>query len=219
MKCTIVSVVPFYIKEEEKPGLTPSLYKLPSSKDGKLGLLTIDEAKRAVFIDGDRGSMYMHCPAEDIAKSLVFDYSIAQPAQDSEAGPGLFYVNGEFTDEKIVREKYKAEVIEAENRQKRWFIRLVQLADDTFARTKRLSLISDLDRTACRFLGLKREWLSDDPTMMFNCPVCVTVVSNLAAVCFACHAILKPEEIKKYQFLGGAVAPPVQAVNTSGVKA
>ncbi len=213
--CTVVSLVPFFIKEEEKPGLSPGRYLIPQFKDGKLGLLVVRDAQRSVFIDGDRGSMYMSESGENVARSLVDDYSISQPAQGPDAGPGLFWVKGAYTDEKTVRTLFATELEVAREKQRKWFISLVNMADDSYNRNKQLRLISDLARLACRELNLKRDWVADSPDVMTKCPVCTTIISTFAAVCFACHAILKPEEIKKYQFLGGSVQP----VSTSGAKA
>ena len=108
--------------------------------------------------------------------------------------------------------KFPNEVSKAAITQREWWKRLVRLADDTWQHSHIVAQISDLDRTACRQLGLKRDWLDDSPDSITKCPVCTTLVSSIAVVCYACHVVLKPEEYQKFQFTGGA--NPVQAVNT-----
>ena len=218
MSCTVVSLVPYFIPQEVKPGLNPSHWDMPCKGDlNNPAVLVVNDAQRYIYVDHNRGSIAQIEPAENIARALVYDYAVGQPAQDADAGPGLFYVQGSWTGEEI-KMKFSSELNEANEKQTIWWKRLVTLADDLYNRHKQLRLLSDLERTAARQLGLKREWLSDAPDSVSPCPVCTTVISAKAIVCFACHVVIKPEELKKFNFLGGAPAAPVQAVNTSTAK-
>lgn len=203
-----MSVLPYQVGPEVKPGLFPSEYTIPAMNGEKLGLLVVNDGRRGVYIDQDRGTEIMFVDAKEIAEALVNDYTRSQPAQDQEAGPGMFYVMGVFNSSSI-REKFPKELEIAQAKQLSWWKRLVRMADDTWQSSRIIAQISDLERHACRQLALKRDWLDDAPDSMTKCPVCTTLVSVHSIICFACHVILKPEEYKKYQFAGG----PVQALN------
>jgi len=193
---------------ENKPGMFPADYTVPAAKDGILGTLIVSDGQRGVYLDQERGSELMVVSGESIAKSVVEDYVLSQPGQDQEAGPGMFWVKEALSEEQI-RQKFAPLIAKAAEMQKVWWKRLVRLADDTWQTSHVIAQIGDLDRTACRELGLKRDWLDDSPDTIIRCPVCTTLISKTAIVCFACHVILDKEGYKKFEFAGN----PVQAVN------
>jgi hypothetical protein len=184
----------------------PSEFIIPAATEKKPGILVVSDGQRGVYLDQDRGTEMVTVPAKTVAASLVADYILSQPGQDQEAGPGVFFVDGVFTSEQV-KERFPVEVAKASKVQWDWWKRLVRLADDTWQTSHIIAQIGDLDRTACRMLGLKRAWLDDSPDSMTKCPVCTTLISTSAIVCFACHVILKPEEYKQYQFAGSPVQP------------
>lgn len=190
----------------------PAEFKIGRAHNQEFEFLVVKDGVRSVYLDYERGSEQMVVPAPEIAKSLVDDYVISQPLQDPEKGPGIFWVKGSY-DRVAISTKFVKELKFAWESQKRWFSALVREADDLWIANHRYAQIGDLERTACRELGLKRDWLSDDPAFIYKCPVCTTLISKDAIVCFACHVVLKQEELSKFQFLGGAPGP-VQAVNT-----
>ena len=165
------------------------------------------DGTRGIYLDHDRGSESVVVTADVIAKSLAEDYIKSQPAQGPDAGPGIFWMKIAITLLEL-REKFPNKLKNAAKLQHAWFSRLVRLADDLWTANHRYAQISDLDRTACRELGLKRDWLDDSPDKITKCPACVTLVSTDAIVCFACHAVLNAEKYSKLQFAG-----PVQALN------
>lgn len=191
---------------EFKPGLFPSEYIVPPAKEGKLGILAVLDGQRTVYLDQDRGSESVVVSGTDIANSIVNDYIFSQPGQDQNSGPGMFWVR-DVLGEEAIRRVHASEIEKATTMQREWWRRLVRLADDAWQVDHKLAQIGDLDRIACRELGLKRDWLDDNPDMMTKCPVCTTLISTSAIVCFACHVVLKPEEYKKFQFAGGPVQP------------
>lgn len=206
MKSTVVSLLPFQLKES-KPGLSPSEYIIPAAGEKGYSFLEVKDGKRTVFLDADRGSEFMLVPSEEIARSLVYDYVISQPAQDVDCGPGLFYLTGEGLVEK--HPQFESRKEETEAYQARWFRNLIRLADDLWMRNHQHREISDLERIAARQLGLKRDWLDDSPDTITKCPYCTTLISTHAIVCFACHLPIKVEEYKKVLQTAG-----VQAVNS-----
>lgn len=201
-----------YPFKDSKPGLMPAEFSIKRAHGEEFEFIVVKDGVRSVYLDYERGSEQMVVPANEIAKSLVDDYVISQPLQDPEKGPGIFWAKGSYDRTGIVT-KLTKELKAAWESQRRWFSALVRGADDLWTANHRYAQIGDLERTACRELGLKRDWLSDDPAFIYKCPVCTTLISKDAIVCFACHVILKPEEISKHQFLGN---PPglVQTVNT-----
>jgi len=210
MQATVVSLLPYPILREHKPHLTPAEYNISAAPENGMSILVVEDGTRGVYLDEDRGTENVVVSGEVIARSLVEDYIQSQPGQDQEAGPGLFYVKGALREKEII-ERFPNKVQNAKKSQKDWWRRLVRFADDLWTRNHQMREIGDLERTAGRALGLKRDWLDDNPDTMMKCPVCTTLISNYAIVCFACHVILKPEEYKKFQFAGGA--NPVQALN------
>jgi len=206
MRATVVSLLPYRVGPEHKPGMFPGEYTIPAAKNGGLGILVVSDGQRGVYLDHDRGSELMVVSGDKIAKSVVEDYVISQPGQDQEAGPGMFWVPEAFVEDQI-KQKFPDKVSNAANVQKEWWKRLVRLADDVWQTSHIIAQIGDLDRIACRELGLKRDWLDDSPDTIIRCPVCTTLISKSAIVCFACHVVLQPEEYKKFQFAGNPVQP------------
>lgn len=191
--------------KESKPGLFPAEYVIPPVNAGeKFNLLIVLDGRRPVFLDGERGSEYMFVSSESIANSLVQDYITGQPALGveniEECQPGLFWTPGEMG-RKDVETKLVDRLAKYSAAQKKWWQALVRLADDLWTANHQYNQISDLERTACRQLGVKRDWLDDSPDSIIKCPVCTTLVSSSAIVCFACKVILNPEEYKKFQFV------------------
>lgn len=207
MKATVVSLLPYPVLSETKPGLFPASYTIPAA-DEQIGLATliVSDGQRGVYLDQDRGSESIIVSGTVIARSLVEDYVISQPEQDQTAGPGVFWLQDALTAEQV-KKNFASEVSKAAKAQHDWWRRLVRMADDTWQRTRVMAQIGDLDRTACRQLGLKRDWLDDSPDAILKCPVCTTLISKTAIICFACHVVLQPEEYKKFQFAGVPVQP------------
>ena len=197
---------------DTKPGLYPAQYMIPRAKGEEFKFIIVKDGQRGVYLDFERGSELMVVPADTIARSLVDDYVISQPMQDQEAGPGMFWVKNSQTRETLEK-SFKDKLLATWTYQRNWFSRLVRGADDLWIANHKFSQIGDLERIACRELGLKRDWLSDDPNFIRKCPVCTTLISTEAIACFACHVILDPKRLSEFQFLGGAMPVPVQALN------
>jgi hypothetical protein len=136
----------------------------------------------------------------DVAKDVCEGYQTAQMGFDAHSKPGLFYVEGAYTDPDEVVKKFPKKIKEAEEMQRTWFKTLVKIADDDWARSPQHKHIGDLQRAAARYLNLERAWLDIDINSTVKCPACMSIVSTEAAVCFACKAVLDPAKFAKMKF-------------------
>ncbi len=197
-KTTIISVVPFEINEN-KPGLYPGHFIIPSAKKDDFEMLVVDRSVHHVYMDMDRGSLTVPTVSEEIARSICEDYSRAQLAYEKgEVEPGLFYIPGEYKDKKAVLAAHKDKIDAARARQKNWFMRLVEIADDEWNKYHSHKMISDVQRYAAEFLGLEREWnVKGQVESLTQCPACKSQITVGALVCSVCRTIVNPEEYKK----------------------
>jgi hypothetical protein len=213
---TVVSIMPFSF-QDNKPGLTPGDFQMPAGSLDEPATLVI---RKAQIRQMDQNFKYfpMDVDLALVAADVCDGYAQAQIGFDHDARPGMFYVPGEIIDdehgtaaEKIKR-LFPKKLQEAEEKQRTWFRSLVKMADDEWAIRPQHRNISDLSRHAARYLNIERAWLSTDMNESMRCPACMSVVSNQAAVCFACKAVLNAEAYARIQFAG---QPPVA---TQGVK-
>lgn len=204
-KTTIVSLYPFELNED-KPGLYPGRFTIPAASAGDISILTIDRAVHHVYLDMDRGSLTVPTPSEEVARAICQDFISAQLAYSpGEAEPGLFFVEGSFT-KKEVLDKFKDRISGAKERQRQWYVRLVEVADDEWAKYHSHKSISDLQRFAAVQLGLEREWNVQGTADAHQfCPACKMVMSADAMICGSCRTIVKPEEYKKAGFATAGV--------------
>lgn len=197
LKATIVSIVPFE-SPERKPGLYPGYFLIPASPDGEPQVLVIGNSVHNVYLDDVRGSLQIRTSSYEIAAAIVYDYCSSQLAVDEGSKPGIFWVPGEVT-AKEVKIKYPQELQQARDLQKHWFLALVRIADDDWARYHQHKSISDFQRFAAKSLNLEREWLlvSMDTS---QCPACKNAVPVGAVVCPNCKCVLDKEAHKDLVF-------------------
>lgn len=194
--CTLVSLVPFELREE-KPGVFPSLYVIPNAKDSDFEVLVIEEATTTMYVGLDKGNIILPLKSREVANALVKDYCIAQLAYNDNAMPGLFFVEGRH-DKKSIAANFPKELAIARTKQLNWFMALVRLADDDWAKYHRHATVSRLQRYACAALKLEREWAVEVKMEDIKlCPGCMTQVHPLAAICASCHTIINEEAFKK----------------------
>jgi hypothetical protein len=114
--CTVISLVPFSWTEY-KPGLIPGLFTIPAS-DSKIPVcLVVGEAKHNVYIDENRGSLPVRDASDEVARSIVEDFRDSQLGISEGCSPGVFWVAGTWTPEKVMNE-LKAELLVASLSQK-----------------------------------------------------------------------------------------------------
>lgn len=197
--CTVVSIVPYAIKEV-KPQIIPGYFQIPPAREGQIQCLPIGESIHWME------SPYKGTPpikltetSKAIAKSIVNDFIEAQLAVDSDAAPGLFWVEGHYKAAGIKKD-FETRLEEAYKRQNKWFVNLVRIAEDDWARAHQHNAISDIQRYAAKAIGAKVEWLSITmDAMQIQCPLCKELVRNDAVVHSTCGYILKPEEYEAMQ--------------------
>lgn len=214
MICTVVSTVPFAI-EENKPGLYPGYFTIPAAQKDDIEVLVVDKAVSYLYLDHERGSAPIHHPGEEVAAALCRDYINGNlRIVSEEAEPGIFFVTEALTRLKDepesvylsrvkadIKKKYATRIQEALRRQKNWFIQLVEFADDEWNKFHNHKMISDLQRYACDYLGLTREWnVKGESLGNVFCPACQSTISKDAIVCPQCRVVVKPEEYKAKKF-------------------
>ena len=203
LKCSIVSIVPFPI-EEYKPGLYPGNFIISPSLDGIPQILVIGtsvhHAETAII---DR-SITITTPAHEMAKSIVDDYLDSQLAvnvKDRTCGPGIFWKVGVYNLARVYAECSK-ELEEAKMRQNNWFIRLVEMADDDWEKTRQHRTITDMQRQAARTLKLERAWIVEPAksATMERCPACGVILMANVAICASCRYVVDPKKYATLQF-------------------
>ncbi len=193
MDITVVSFLPWALNEL-KPGLIPEMYYIPPAKNGIPGVLHIRDAKSNLYVRDGKTYPITH-PAEEVANALIGDYCNAQLQGGEDAKPAMFWVLGKWSGEEILT-KFKAEVDAAKAKQNVWFLRLIRLADDDWARFGQHRMITDLQRYAARSLGqLNKPWMHNlEPTEFVKCPACATLVDINAAICQNCGYVTNKEK-------------------------
>lgn len=195
---TIVSIMPFPF-QDNKPGLTPGDFQLRKGSPQIPSMLVVKEAKIRMM---DQNFKYfpMDVDLGLVAADVCNGYNQAQIGYGPDAMPGLFHVKGEYTNVDQLKKDHAAAIATADKRQRNWFEILVKIADDDWAVTPQHRVISDLQRLAARYLNMQRAWVDADVATNQRCPACMTVVSDAAAVCFACKAILDKAKYDRINF-------------------
>lgn len=207
LKCTVVSIVPFAIKEA-KPGLIPPTYEIAASEKGEPQILHIGTAVHYVYIDADRGSLQVRDSPQEVARSIVEDYVSSQLEVGDGVFPGIFYVPGEFSVEEI-KSKFEEELAQLKIAQYKWLLQLTRLADKDWSQYQKPNVISAFQRKAAEIIGLKVEqhpWMNPEikeiaPVIeLSSCPGCGSGVRDGIAVCPSCKCVLDAEKYKTLAF-------------------
>lgn len=201
--CTVVSCLPFQIREQ-KPGLFPiGLFCLPPAKKD-IEVLVVREGFYFRYI-GEGKQIEQYEKAELIARAVVNDFNNAQLGLDlshedveDNAQPGLFWVYGAW-EVPDIKAMYADKLALAQKQQTRWFGRLVQIADDDWAKYHQHKMISDLQRYAASALGAPKEWSAPHivAATMDTCPACRSNIPAGALVCMVCKTVVNPEGYAK----------------------
>lgn len=199
-KSTVVSILPKHILER-KVTIQPGVFELfPGTFDNPF-LLVVGPS--SWWREVDEGQPLLEIPTSSIqiADSIVKDYCNGLFACDMGARmPGLFYLPGELTVEKLKKE-YMPLLVKAQSSQKNWFLELIRAADILWARSQGNPLsISDDARMACKELNItNKPWLGDLQTAeLVKCVACGALRNPMFPICHACHAIVdkkKAEEL------------------------
>lgn len=201
--CTVISVMPIKLSED-KP-LRPSHYEIPACKDVDNGCesLMVKRGDFRVYIDENRPALIVPEPSDTIAQSICRDFKVcATHFQPGIAEPGLFWVRGGYMNQEILEAKELFPLLESARKlQTQWFKELIATADDDWARYSMRKMISDLQRIACKCLGISRAWDIDlevsIAVKMTRCKFCQADVHPEAMICMHCRGILDMERYKR----------------------
>lgn len=203
-KATIVSICNFPIGPEFKPGLFPNDYIVPAATEDRLGIVVISDAWTDVP-QLDRKSIRITILAAEVARSIVEDWKTAQLQIGPGSQPGLFYLDGEHTEDEILEDEGgQILLMKARTEHTEWANRLVKMADDLWQLKPSYRQISRTMISAAKFLNLDRQWMkSAKPTDTVVCPACTSRVPTGAAVCLHCKAIIDPVKYAQFEFARG----------------
>ena len=204
-KVTIISQVPFALRET-KP-CYPSDYVIPAAPWKDISTLIIEPAHCFVYIDSNRGSMPMPLLDMDLARSIIDDFCVSVLAYSEDAKPALFYEAGDWTNEEV-KKKFSSKISKYRAYQINWFKALVRIADNDWAQTRQPRSISDLQRSAAKFLEVDKAWLDIIPEEQKQCPACYHVVDPRAVICYNCNCVLDMKKYEDMSFAGTRTPNP-----------
>lgn len=201
---TVCSLLPYDLVES-KPGIYPNEYTIHKAPKGGFALTIIpNDAYYLInpdLLSDAKEVRQIKVPVNslELAQSIIMDYSVAVLGiAPPDSAPGLFALRGDWTDKKDFQIKHGALIGFHTKTQNKWFENLVAIADDIWAKTKSPLSISDLQRSACDILGLKREWLNAAPyEELEKCPVCKGIINPGALKCVHCGHIINKVELDK----------------------
>lgn len=198
-KSTVVSIFPKHIVER-KHTIQPGVFEIQPGSYDKPSVLVVGPSSWWKEIDENQPLLEIPHSSIQIADSIVKDYCNGVVACDMHDNmPGLFFLPGEWTVDKIKKEK-KAELDAANNRQRNWYTALVRMADALWSRSNGNPLtISDEMKIAARELNfVNKEWLKDSQTMeLVRCAACGHLKNPLYPVCSNCKNITDPVKAKE----------------------
>ena len=200
--CTVVSLLPYELREE-KPHMLPSTFIIPAaSMDGKkLGILWVREGVHYIpnplMDEGKPGASIKQVttPAE-MARSICEDYNCAHVALGEDASPGLFWVPGRLV-QRNIEKMYSKRLEAARLKQKNWFHNLCVMADADWEKNHDMRAVSDLQRLAAKNMGINRQWVEFRMEEMTRCPYCNSPLSPSAAVCGNCKEVINKTKYAK----------------------
>lgn len=196
-KTTIFSIYPQEIVET-KITVFPGYFVIPPGTIEKPSRLVVGASSwwREIFESDQVLEIPIHSAM--MAKSIVDDWS-QQFFVSTADGPGVFFLPGDLTVE-AAQKQFPRAFIEADLRQKRWFLKLVNAADQLWARTNGNPIaISDTMRLAARLLGRDdKEWLQNfEAIQNARCVACGTMRNPAFPVCATCGAVTDPKRAEE----------------------
>ena len=214
---TVVSILPYAI-EEKKPGLTPGVFAMKAAKPNDFELLVVERCQHPVYLDEARPRLIVPDPADTVATSIVNDHKIAIPGYVAgQSEPGLAWVPGEFQNndegKKLFAGMHSAVLRNLNVLQTAWFVTLVRIADDDWARYHSHKMITKVQRIAAMSLGLtQKDWMLEQEisAALTKCKFCFTNVDPQAIICPQCHGVLDKTRYDK-EFVAHTPNPPATA--------
>lgn len=202
-RATVISFCPFPIRET-KPGMFPQFYNIDKAGPKDPKIIHIADAYFFERIPGTPRKIKGWERAETIAASIVHDFNKSQLGYSDTSCPALLWFEGKLSIPDILKTK-AVEIQEALDRQKNWFVEIIRIGDDDWGQTKRHTVITNIQREACRILGVSRDWMNlensvQEQSQNTKCPSCGSVVMTNIAKCPSCKVILNEELYKKFKY-------------------
>lgn len=198
-KSTIVSIFPKEI-DEVKHTIQPGRFIIPAGSIEHPAILVVGPSSWWREIDEDQPMLEIPQSSIQIADSVVKDYSNGLLGFNAgEAGPGLFYIPGNFTVSEI-RKNYSSELDKAVMRQRNWYQMLLKMADALWARSNGNPLaISDDMRLAAQELGqTTKDWMKDFSMVeMTRCIACGSLRNPSYPICATCKHVDETHPLAK----------------------
>lgn len=202
-KSTVVSIFPKLVTER-KCTIQPGYFEIQPGSFEKPAVLVVGPSSWWKEIDENQPLLEIPHSSVQIADSIVRDYVNGIVGCDlNQNMPGLFFIPGEWTSEKVKKEK-AGELNAANVKQRNWYATLVKMADALWARSGGNPLaISDEMRLAARELNLmNKEWLKDAQIMeLVRCQACGHLKNPDYPICSNCKAITDKEKAEKLGLL------------------
>ena len=194
-KSTIVSLLPKFISER-KATIQPGTFEIQPGSFEQPSILVVGPSSWWREVDENQPLLEIPVSSIQIADSVVRDYCNGLLACNmSDMMPGLFYLPGEYNLDKLKKD-HMGTLLNAQMRQKKWFLELVRIADILWSRTNGNPLaISDDARLACRELNIQNKpWLGDIQTSeLVRCAGCGSLRNANYPICPTCKTIVDVE--------------------------
>lgn len=196
-KATVFSIYPIPI-HEKKITLQPNSFDIPAGSYKKPANLVVGPSSWWRELSLEEPLLEIPVSAILIAESIVRDYCNGLIECDmNENMPGLFFMPGDITVETL-QAMHKPILDRAAEKQKNWYLKLVEQADTLWARTQGnpLSVSNDM-RMAATELGLTKDWMKNFTQMsLVKCKACGHMNNDSVIVCPNCKVILDEPRFK-----------------------
>lgn len=193
-KSTVVSILPKLISER-KATIQPGIFELNPGTFDAPSILVVGTSSWWREVDENQPLLEIPVSSIQVADSIVKDYCNGLLACNmGDQMPGLFYVPGEYTVERLKKE-HTPLLTAALVRQKKWFMELIRIADILWSRSNGNPLsISNDARLACKELNITaKPWLGDLQTSeLVRCVACGSLRNANFPICQTCKAIVDP---------------------------
>lgn len=198
-KSTVVSIYPKPISER-KATIQPGIFEISAGSFENPAVLAVGTSSWWRDVDENQPLLEIPVSSIQIADSIVRDYCNGLLACNmADQMPGLFYIPGEYTAEKVKKEHMPL-LLKAQVNQKKWYLEIIKIADVLWSRSNGNPLsISDDARLAARELNITaKPWLGDIQTAeLVRCIACGNLRNPAFPICAVCKAIADPELAKK----------------------
>jgi|SRR6185295_10429865 len=196
-KATVFSIYPVPI-HEKKITLQPGVFDLAAGSYDNPAHLVVGPSSWWRELSLEEPLLEIPVSAILIGESIVRDYCNGLVECDmNENMPGIFFMPGIVTPEAL-KALHKPILDRAAEKQKNWYLKLVEAADILWARTSGnpLSISNDM-RIAAAELSLTKDWMKNYTQMdLVRCKACGTLNNASIIVCPNCKVILDPEKFK-----------------------